>query len=62
MAVHLTGNYENFKIVLYQYDYADEEPFEEGPDPLGLCSKKGEVVEVSTCMLDQAAQYGFSGP
>jgi hypothetical protein len=50
---YVTGAYNNFKVTIYQFDYADEETVQVGPDPTGKCSVKGEVQDVETCVLAQ---------
>ena len=59
---YVTGAFNNFRVTLYQFDYADEETHQVGPDPTGTCAVKGEVQDVETCVLAQAALSGFSGP
>ncbi|KAL9629238.1 MAG: hypothetical protein Q9164_006963 [Protoblastenia rupestris] len=60
---YLAGSYDNFRVIIYQFDYADEENVEQGPDPTGKCSVKGGVnTDVATCVLEQASIFGFTGP
>ena len=60
----IVGWNSNFKVTIYQFDYEDESD-EVGPDPTGKCAIKGSNKvrgDIETCVLNQAAISGYTGP
>ena len=57
------GNAALFRVIIYQFDYSDDDTVKVGPDPTGVCAiKKAETEDLFKCVTQQAFANHFVGP
>lgn len=57
------GVEENFRVMIYQFDYGDEDTVKVGPDSRGVCAEKQPQTEdVRSCVLEQGQLSHFDSP